>query len=327
MAFKKPLISVIILCHTRRDYVINAIKSVLHQSIDRDNYDVVLVKYFEDPELDEIAVRNGIHCITSRSERVGGQIIEAVEYCRGEIVSFLDDDDIFLPNKLKYVTDIFSCYPEIALFKHAIIPHFRFSPPNHMAKSWHLNYVESFYCDNRSYGTFKIFWRKCFLNNSSISVRKSLLYTYSKQLENLFITLDVFLFIITMLSGSSFLYIPVELSVYNIGSAGSTHDRKSFSDIYRKHKLDDELFQQMMYGNGPLKILSNNVNLGAAYDDLFLVIYSQSTHSTAYFIQIAKKIIKYYSVGVFHFCLWRDVFVFTFSPFSNLKKALQTLLK
>lgn len=43
-----PLVSVIVIAHTRKEFIIDAIMSVLTQNVDRDKYEIIVIKYFQD---------------------------------------------------------------------------------------------------------------------------------------------------------------------------------------------------------------------------------------------------------------------------------------
>ena len=53
------MISVIITAYNRRDYLIDAMNSVLSQTLKKERYEVIVVKNFYDKELDEFIYKNG----------------------------------------------------------------------------------------------------------------------------------------------------------------------------------------------------------------------------------------------------------------------------
>jgi glycosyltransferase involved in cell wall biosynthesis len=105
----KKLISVIIIAYDRKDFIIDAINSVLNQSLDFDFYEIIVIKNYENEEIDEFINKSNkiSKSILSNNERLGSKIVEALSYCNGTIVTFLEDDDLFLPNKLFHVFNLF----------------------------------------------------------------------------------------------------------------------------------------------------------------------------------------------------------------------------
>ncbi|MFQ1020800.1 glycosyltransferase family 2 protein [Tardisphaera saccharovorans] len=103
-----PRISVIVTAYNRREFLPRAVRSALNQTLPRDRYEVIVVKNFEDRAMDEEMESEGVTLLHSESPFQGQHLLVALGRCRGEIISFLDDDDEFLPRKLEAVESAFS---------------------------------------------------------------------------------------------------------------------------------------------------------------------------------------------------------------------------
>ena len=109
------LISVVMPTFNRASVLSEAIRSVLEQTY----RDFELIVVDDGSEDDTAAVVNGIadeRLRFHRSERNrGGNWARnrGIEHARGEILSFLDSDDAFLPHKLSIVADFFAKNPKI----------------------------------------------------------------------------------------------------------------------------------------------------------------------------------------------------------------------
>ena len=101
------MISVIITSHNRKEYLLDAIKSVLNQTLDKNYYEIIIVKNFEDSIIDKFIEENNIKNILTDKISLSGKIVEALKICNNDIISFLDDDDLFFNNKLEIVNKIF----------------------------------------------------------------------------------------------------------------------------------------------------------------------------------------------------------------------------
>ena len=101
------IISVIVTEYKKRGYLIQALRSVFNQTLDKDKYEVVIVKKEEDKEVDDYAKKNGAKIIYSDSEKFGENIYTALSEAKGDIISLLNDDDIFTQDKLEEVYYIF----------------------------------------------------------------------------------------------------------------------------------------------------------------------------------------------------------------------------
>jgi hypothetical protein len=98
-----PEITVVIPTHGRPQLLARAIRSVLAQTIS--NFEIVVVIDGEDPRSEQAAARFGddrIRLLTLKTQAGGGNARNAgVAAARGIWVAFLDDDDEFMPRKLR----------------------------------------------------------------------------------------------------------------------------------------------------------------------------------------------------------------------------------
>jgi glycosyltransferase involved in cell wall biosynthesis len=100
-------ISVIISDYDRKAYIIGAMESVLNQTLSRDHYEIILVKNFEDETIDRYAVEHGIRTLLSKDKTLSGKICDGMSIAEGNVICFLDDDDMFYRNKLEIVYNKF----------------------------------------------------------------------------------------------------------------------------------------------------------------------------------------------------------------------------
>ena len=107
-----PYISVIITAYNRKQYLMDAIKSVLAQTIERSLYEIIVIKNFKDDEIDDFMTKNNIKNIIMDG-RIGEFLYKGISESKGKIISFLDDDDYFDINKLETIIDIFNKNPDI----------------------------------------------------------------------------------------------------------------------------------------------------------------------------------------------------------------------
>ena len=99
--------SVIVICYKRKNFLLDAVKSVLSQDYPRDKIQVIVVKAFYDDEVDSFLKENNIHAVFSDTDYQGKSVADALTAATGNIVCLLDDDDIFYSNKLSKVSQIF----------------------------------------------------------------------------------------------------------------------------------------------------------------------------------------------------------------------------
>jgi len=99
-------ISVIITAYNRKEFLLDAIKSALKQTLPKDKYEIIVIKNFKDNLIDDFMNENNIKSILMEGT-IGEFIYTGIKESKGNIISFLDDDDLFFSNKLEYVYNLF----------------------------------------------------------------------------------------------------------------------------------------------------------------------------------------------------------------------------
>ncbi|MEM0220213.1 MAG: glycosyltransferase [Thermoproteota archaeon] len=101
------MISVIVTEYNKRGYLKYALDSVFNQSLDKNLYEVILTKKEEDNEIDNYARKNNAKIIYEETSNLGERIYNAIHESRGDIITFLEDDDMYDNNRLKIVYNTF----------------------------------------------------------------------------------------------------------------------------------------------------------------------------------------------------------------------------
>lgn len=113
-------ISVIITAHNRRQYLTKALESVKKQTLEHNLFEIIVVKNFQDETLDFEFDNEGIIQIKAPMDStIGWDLYNAIKISKGEIIAFLDDDDIYSPDKLKKVLFQFNSN-KIGYLKHEV---------------------------------------------------------------------------------------------------------------------------------------------------------------------------------------------------------------
>ena len=165
----KPLITVLVTAHRRRQYIRKALDSVRAQDIDRSEYEVIVVSNFEG----RYEGLSNLRWITVDEEGLSPKIAVGFEEARGEIVSMLEDDDRWLPGKLRLVRDLMRRERADFLHNNIIMTYDdTILPPNEQTDlkvcSFSAKIGPGF--NTVSLQLFRRIW-PCIWNNSSISIR------------------------------------------------------------------------------------------------------------------------------------------------------------
>ena len=115
IVLKNPLVSVIIPGY-KSDYIVQTIESVLEQSYS--NYEIIVVDDGSPYRLDKILsnfIREGkiIYC-RQTNQKMAAAKNKGITLAKGHLLAFLDDDDLWNPQKLKRQVDKFY-KPEIGM--------------------------------------------------------------------------------------------------------------------------------------------------------------------------------------------------------------------
>ena len=99
-------VSIVVTAYNRKNYVLYALKSATSQDANKSEYEIILVKNFLDSEIDNYCNEN---CVTNilATGTVGEYINLGINAARGDIICFLDDDDLFTQNKVSNLINIY----------------------------------------------------------------------------------------------------------------------------------------------------------------------------------------------------------------------------
>lgn len=195
----EPFITVIVTDHDRRVFLPRALHSLENQSLPRDKFEVIVVKNYEDQAIDNLIKRIGGRNIVTTENNLGGKIAIGVEEAKGEVITFLEDDDVYTPERLQVIWNVFKSQRNLIHFhnEYAYIDE----------KSNFIGYREGYhkYRDLVIPSSIKhkivdkyieLTWSTLF--NSAIAVRKYILSKRLNILKNL-IYIDPYLFYISLI--------------------------------------------------------------------------------------------------------------------------------
>ncbi|WP_048816757.1 glycosyltransferase family A protein [Caldisphaera lagunensis] len=96
-------ISVIVTAHNRKKYLPYALQSLEKQTLDKDKFEVIVVKNFEDQLSDKIIERNNWkNIVTEENNTLGEKLSLGIDESKGDIITFLEDDT-YKPERLMYI--------------------------------------------------------------------------------------------------------------------------------------------------------------------------------------------------------------------------------
>jgi len=248
----QPYISVIVTAYNRRRYLPFALRSLEAQTLPRDRFEVIVVKNFNDKESDDIISRNGWKEVYNDDLYQGRMVLAGLEESRGEVITFLDDDDMYVSNRLEEVYKAFTAYDRLVYFQNSqtIIDengNVLERPPRSknlvggspivididklqtLAKKYVMSIVDI---------TLKV-RAGADVNGSSMAVRRPVLESHVQLLKRLPISIDNFVFVSSLKAGGLMYFTDERLTLYRVHGKNWTYYAWSYYAHAAKGEINE----------------------------------------------------------------------------------------
>lgn len=222
-------ISVIIMAYNRQDFLSESLMSCLNQTLAPEMYEIIVLKNFDFTPIVENIRGVNVRFIRYEDEKVGKMMLKGVEAAKYKIISFLDDDDIFLPNKLE---TIIRCFGENnnLIFVRNNIKIFTTDFGNTKIEMNKMKHSKHFILDelNRK-KIYKAINMGGYLNTSSMSILREVILNQRHILEEQETAPDITLFYMALSEqNKNLMFIDEPLTLYRFhDSVSHTFDIKS----------------------------------------------------------------------------------------------------
>lgn len=115
-----PDVAVIVGAYSRQTYVSEAVRSVLEQTVPRDRYEILVTKNFREATLDATLARERAAVLFDETERIGSWLLRAIRATHAPLVTLLDDDDLYAPERLARVVEVFHDHPDVGFYRNRV---------------------------------------------------------------------------------------------------------------------------------------------------------------------------------------------------------------
>lgn len=219
MSSARPTISVIVTAYDRRTFLVSAVASILDQSIPRESYEVIVLRNFADPNIDSALSRMGARIVDFGSPTFGKTIVRAVRESQGDVLVFLEDDDLFDREKLGTVLASFQSDRALAFLWNQLaevdeqgvrLGRSSRSHPHAGVPSNPTSYGGPEQLDR----LIQLTWALPMAHLSCMSVRRTVLESVEEELSRVRVGVDFFLFYASVASGGTVRLDPRELTLY-----------------------------------------------------------------------------------------------------------------
>ena len=223
-------ISVVITAYNRKEYLLDAVKSVLNQTLSRENYEIMVIKNFLDADIDGYCGENSVRVINTGNVPQGEHMYRGIRESKGDIISFLDDDDLYDSNKLASVFDAFSLNPQVLYYRNdlKVVDTTGLNVSEINAKKKEV--LEIFNIGDvliKGIRTFR--W-----NMSCIAVRKQIYLKYLDYVKNIRAAPDLSTFYMAYETSGLFAWDHRKLTVYRLNEKSMTKIKGEHNDASRE---------------------------------------------------------------------------------------------
>jgi glycosyltransferase involved in cell wall biosynthesis len=115
-----PAIAVVVGAFGRRTHLVDAVQSVEAQTIDRALFELVVVKDFADPAIDATLATAGATVVESHETELPRFLLAGVRASSAPLVTFLDDDDRYRPERLARVLEVVRAHPDVGFYRNRV---------------------------------------------------------------------------------------------------------------------------------------------------------------------------------------------------------------
>jgi glycosyltransferase involved in cell wall biosynthesis len=234
------MISVIITAYNRNMYLGEALESLYNQTLDQNLFEIFVITNIRDKEL-ERKFKINTNFIYMEDGPVSEYIIEGIKMAKGNIISFLDDDDLFMPNKLEAVLRKFLDDPDL-IYLHNNFLYLLNSQNGNEKNRKRMKKDIIIYTDNIKNSSlknmYKVINKSYAVNLSSVSVRREVLLSNIEKLTRMKGATDYYiLYLCLSIDSSKLFFLKQTLTAYRISNSETHIDLGGVIDIIKFRRL------------------------------------------------------------------------------------------
>jgi len=153
-SIKKKEISVIICTHNpRKDYLEKVILSLRNQFLPTKYWEIVLIDNASSPAIvlgTELSWHSDVRLIYEEKVGLTQARLAGIQESKGELIVFVDDDNVLEPSYLKIAYQIGKEYPSLGAWGGQTLPCFETQPPDWTRVCWEYLGIRTFNTDRRT---------------------------------------------------------------------------------------------------------------------------------------------------------------------------------
>jgi glycosyltransferase involved in cell wall biosynthesis len=220
----KPFISIIVTAYNRRKYIRQAIQSVINSTLPRDDYELIVIKNFRDKFVDNIVEKLGGKSVLVDIASIGAKISIGIRTARGDVVTFLEDDDMYHPVRLEVIADVFMKDPTIIYYHNNVIVIDELNRLTYDKMVERTNVPRKVIAKDseEKLDTFKLHKWCLGLRLSSMAVRRSFITRWVNVIRLFPDLVDVLIYLLAMVSEGTMFHDPRRLTYYRVSETSAS---------------------------------------------------------------------------------------------------------
>ncbi len=227
----KPKLSVIVTAYNRKEFLLEALQSAVNQTLPRDSYEIICIKNFNDQKIDKYIKDNEIISIVGEGT-IGEYLYLAAKKAKGEILVFLDDDDLISKDKLERVNFAFSRYNTIDFYHNSQLK--GENPQKDFSRLYEKKFKIVRYPYKHSFKYLKI----ATFNLSSIAIKKCILFSHLNELKSVIASQDSFMLIISLISKTDIFIDDGKYTFYRLHSNNISYSKSLEKNLRFNKELE-----------------------------------------------------------------------------------------
>jgi glycosyltransferase involved in cell wall biosynthesis len=231
----KPFISVVITAYNRREFIRDAVKSVIDSTLTEDGYELIVVKNFKDEYTDNIVKKLGGKNVFSDFISIGAKVALGVKAASGDVITFLEDDDMYTPRRLEVIRNEFKCESSLIYYHNNVLVIDELGKPRYdklvEKTNIHEEVIVSTYKDKVD--AFMSHGWNLGLRLSSMAVRRSFIMKWVDVIKLFPDLVDVLIFMLALTDKGVVLHDPRRLTYYRISGMSASSVRATRDPMTR----------------------------------------------------------------------------------------------
>lgn len=287
--------SIIIYTYDRKKYILNALNSVISQSIPRNNYEIIVVKGYKDEVIDKEIDRLADVNLVIDEKAHGKKLSPAIYQAKGEIVFVLDDDDEFTSKKLERIIPLFEKNEDL-LFVHNSFEKIdgNTNPLEEMeAAPGGLIWLDTNDIKHRSLSLFLRYRANWY--SSCMAFRRNALLENRHYLEKVDQSVDPFLFFMILSARGKLLIINERLTRYRVHESTTNYSVSFEEFVSRKGEFYDNTLKnyRMALEMKGTEDAQKVVRASIAHMNAISIFFKTSANRRTLFRSLLKLIFSY----------------------------------